>query len=54
MSASKNFCLFDGKKWRMNIKMFDILALSVKHNNRFLHLRWIVQKFIVQMFHDKA
>ena len=53
MSASKNFCLFDGKKWRMNIKMFDILVSSVKHNNRFLHLPWIVQKFIVQMFMTK-
>ena len=41
------------KKWRVNIKMFDILASSAKHNSRFLHLRWIVQKFIVQMFMTK-
>ena len=37
------------KKWRMNIKMFDILASNLKHNNRFLHLRWTVQNFIVQI-----
>ena len=34
--------------------MFDILASNLKRNNRFLHLRWIVQKFIVQMFHDEV
>ena len=38
----------------MNIKVFDILASSLKHNNRFLHLRRIMQKFIVQMFHDEV
>ena len=38
----------------MNIKMFDILSSSLKYNNRFLRLRWIVQKFIVQIFHDEV
>ena len=36
------------KKWRLNIRMFDFLASSLKHNNRFLHLCWIVQRFMVQ------
>ena len=39
MSASKKGLFVEWKKLRMNIKMFDILASSVKHNNRFLHLR---------------
>ena len=38
----------------MNIKKFDILAPSLKHNNRFLHLRSISAKFIVEMFHDEV
>ena len=42
------------EKWRINTKMFDIFVSSLKDNNRFLHLRWIVQNFIVQMFHDKV
>ena len=29
--------------------MFDILVSSLKHNNRFLHLRRIVQKFTVEI-----
>ena len=33
----------------MNITLFDILASNLKHNNRFLHLRWTVQNFIVQI-----
>ena len=36
------------------MKMLDIPVSSLKHNNRFLQLRWIVQKFIVQMFHDEV
>ena len=34
--------------------MLDILASSLKHNYRFLHLHKIMQKFIVHMFHDEV
>ena len=52
MILSKNFCLFDGKMTD-EYQNVDIIASSLKHN-RYLHLCWIVQNFIVQMFHDEV
>ena len=37
------------EKMTPEYQMFDILASILKYNNRFLHLRWITQKFIVQV-----